>query len=159
MAVGRRICGPRPVILPTDSAVDADKFSFEEYRDSLFARDKVPLRDGVEPTVFTVGSLPVAGKRAAANHEFDSFGWRQSVLRYGLHRVDGYVLEDDDGKAMAFEQPDGDPSAGKPASQEWADRCPLLDAEAQMLAIIIWNLSNAAPLSLAPSSRQSGDGA
>ena len=153
MAKGHRFLGPRWVYLPDDPAV---KIDIEKYKASLY-KEGAELVEGDTPTKFQIQPLTVRQKRSVLAHDFDA----DLVVRCGLVKVENFVLEDEDGKLRAFEQPDrkerhGD--LGCCASQEWIDECPIHVGDKRVLAAMIFEITEPDPLSLKPSEQLSGGG-
>jgi hypothetical protein len=151
MAKGHRALGPQWVYLPDDPDVTID---LEKYRESNY-KEGVEVRPGA--TKFQIKPLTPRQKRTVLAHDFDS----EIVVRCGLVKVEGFVLEDDLGELVAFDQPDrkdrhGD--MGASASQNWIDECPIHVPDKNALAAMIWHISEPDPLSCKPLEQQSGGG-
>ena len=160
MALGRRICGPRWVVLPYDPALDDIKSDFDGYRESLFDIGKVVVRPGEQPSRFKISPLTEKQKRVARAHDTGSHEFAELVFRCGILEVDNYPVQSDDGSTVDPSPPDRlDRGAlGESATVEWLNSSRIAHSDIEVLAAMIWRLSEARPLISTASAKRAGPG-
>lgn len=163
---GRQIIGPRRVAivalvddgsgrnLPVvDDAVDLRAMDIGGYWDSLFAADKLSLKQSEQPSWFTIRPLTMAQKLAAPPRAvlFLRAGW---LVRCGLVRIENYPLQQPDGGELQAPQPDPKTHGklGDIATEEWLTECGLSEQDILALGAMIEHISEASH----PLSRPSG---
>jgi len=92
------------VVCLSDEAIDQEKTDVEKYLDSLDYHEHVTLRDGIEPTVFTIAPMSARDMGYAINvyrqsvKEEDDYSHKVDVVRRCLRGVSGlfkYEAKDD----------------------------------------------------------------
>ena len=170
MALGRRILDRRRVVIAfwqegtseallVDPAVDLDKSDLAAYRKSLWDPGKLVLRDGEQPTWFTIKPLSRRQVRYASTLRHETVEWADFVVRAGLCLVENYQLQKDTGERVQMPTvtvaKEGE--LGDLITSKWMDEVHLQSDIMTSLAIMIWAISEVhLPLSR-PSEPPSGD--
>lgn len=153
--LGRRIVGPRDVVLATDEALDSEKSDVKAYQDALFdfSSGHMVVRDGMKPTVFRVGPLTEAQKRTAKGLDQSSPEWSDYVFRCGIYDVKNYLVINGESESEVTTPDRKDrPGIGEMASIEWLEQSKIALTDIETVAMIAWIISEARP----PLSRLSG---
>ena len=154
--LGKRIVGPRDVVLGWDPAVDEDKSDLTAYQEALFdfASGHIKIKPGSKPTVWRLGPLTEAQKRYAKGLKEQSTEWSDYVFRCGIHAITGYLISDDATGEREVTQPDRKdrPGMGEMASIEWLHGSGVALQDVEHVAMIAWIISEARP----PLSKLSG---
>jgi len=157
--LGKRIVGPRDVVLGWDPAVDDDKSDLTAYQEALFdfASGHVKIKPGCVPTVWRIEPLTEAQKRHSKGFEFQSPGWSDYVFLCAVHAITGYLISDDATGEREVTQPDRKdrPGMGEMASIEWLHGSGIALQDVESVAMLSWIISEARP----PLSRLSGQAA
>lgn len=156
MAIIKRICGPRRVVLAASLGEDASirdeamapDMDIKAYTDSLYDPELVKLQDGADPVWWTIKPLTRRQKDALEQHG-TTRGKMWHYVRCSLTAVDGYYLQSDDGAKKQVElktAPEG--RLGELLTEETLDVLDLDDQTLLGLMLMIRTISEAtAPLS------------
>ena len=167
MARHRQIIGPRQVALVVieappfvpellmafDSAVDLTRTDYGKYKESLYDRRHLAIKEGQRPSLFTIQPLTMAQKLSApaANEGLSRAAF---FVRCGLTRIDEYSIEIN-GDSRPIPQPDRRKNGqlGDMATPEWLLECGLSEEDIRALGFMIAHISEAQ----SPLATSSGD--
>lgn len=178
MACGRRLIGPRRVVLMAffeggarpgilDDAIDTDAMggpvkSYTDYRDSLYDEGVLRFIPGLLPTWWTIRPLTAAQVQwVSAVPRTAPYQHALRVIQCGLVSVENYPVVDEHGATTLLSQPERVALGriGDVIADRWLETHPLTESEVLGLAAMIDQLSEARPSSSRPSAVPSGPGA